>query len=118
MTFMQALRNGAIINQLGKVRRKSNSVQPLGNLSTVKTNRYQERAKARDTLKKLDIIDLNSSPSSIMSHSMLTRDNQSVDLIDKSLGNSRVKLESFGQNHGSYTRRELSQKIDLEMTLL
>ena len=116
--FTLALANGASFNQPGQVRRNSNLLRPLPVLPTGKTSRYIERAKARAILKKLDIIDLNKSPSSVISHNLLTRNTYSVDLIGKSPANSEIKLEPLAQQHGSYTRREISQKIDLDLTLL
>ena len=110
------------INSLG--RRKSNSLGEtnIGSYNTAltgaKTNRYAERKKAKATLAKLNIVDPNKAPASVLSHSLLTQDTQQVDLIGKSSSNSQIKFDSLNSNNKIYTRRGPTQKLDLELTLL
>ena len=59
---------------------RGNDTQPTSS-SLVQINRYAERAKARERLKCLNIADLSRSPHSVMSHSLLLKNNgNTVDL--------------------------------------
>lgn len=67
--------------KFNSARRKSGTtVEPLVN--SIRSNRYQERVKAREKLRQLDIIDVAKSPQSVMSHGLLTMDSgNAVDIL-------------------------------------
>ena len=71
-------RGGEGVSSLNFSRRKSGSVEPTSSILiapvNMKPNRYQERVKAREKLRLLDIVDILRSPQSVMSHGLLTRD--------------------------------------------
>ena len=90
-------------------------------ISLQKTSRYQERKKAHEKLKRLEIVDVGRSPQSILSHGLLTRDTHSIDILGAYgvVPTQKAALENiFTNKDKEYKKRKMPQKLDLDLTIL
>ena len=96
-------------------------------------NRYAERARARERLKCLEIADLSRSPTSVMGHEMLVRENKNIvdnfalagakapspcAVIRRGVDGSNSSAAALDNGMRNYIKRQRPAKLDLNLTLL